>query len=89
MTVPTSTSALPHPQGPSSTGSTGSTAASTPSTTTNGHPTPSTSSSASSTPAHTRPVSMIEGDDHHPELDDFVKGFYDGGGFSDVDNRVW
>ncbi|KAG0333122.1 hypothetical protein BG004_000967 [Podila humilis] len=38
---------------------------------------------------NSRPASTIEGDDHHPELDDFVKGFCDGGGFSDVDNRVW
>ncbi|KAG0010345.1 hypothetical protein BGZ81_002819 [Podila clonocystis] len=52
------------------------TSSSTPATAVNGHQEPAD-----------RPASA-ESDDH-PEIDDFVKGFYDGGGFSDVDNRVW
>ncbi|KAG0263977.1 hypothetical protein BG011_007698 [Mortierella polycephala] len=36
-----------------------------------------------------QPVSIHEGDDNHPELDDFVKEFYDGDKFTDVDSRVW
>ncbi|KAF8987719.1 hypothetical protein CPC16_009648 [Podila verticillata] len=47
--------------------------------------TPATAANGQQEPESPAPT---EGDDH-PELDDFVKGFYDGGGFSDVDNRVW
>ncbi|KAG0368926.1 hypothetical protein BGZ54_000790 [Gamsiella multidivaricata] len=37
-----------------------------------------------------RPISVQEGgSDERPELDDFVKGFYDGDKFTDVDSRVW
>ncbi|KAF9360148.1 hypothetical protein BGX26_010394 [Mortierella sp. AD094] len=36
----------------------------------------------------TRPDSARE-DNEHPELDDFVNGFYDGDKFTDVDSRVW
>ncbi|KAF9157032.1 hypothetical protein BG015_007558 [Linnemannia schmuckeri] len=42
----------------------------------------------SSPQANGRPANAIDGDEH-PELDAFVKGFYDGDKFTDVDSRVW
>ncbi|KAG9063173.1 hypothetical protein KI688_004774 [Linnemannia hyalina] len=35
-----------------------------------------------------RPANAVDGEEH-PELDAFVKGFYDGDKFTDVDSRVW
>ncbi|KAF9383539.1 hypothetical protein CPB97_006375 [Podila verticillata] len=53
-------------------------------------PTTSSNTPATAANGHQEPErpAPTESDDH-PEIDDFVKGFYDGGGFSDVDNRVW
>ncbi|KAG0317525.1 hypothetical protein BGZ97_005223 [Linnemannia gamsii] len=42
----------------------------------------------SSPQANDRPANASEGGEH-PELDAFVKGFYDGDKFTDVDSRVW
>ncbi|KAG0286623.1 hypothetical protein BGZ96_009292 [Linnemannia gamsii] len=42
----------------------------------------------SSPQANGRPANATEGGEH-PELDAFVKGFYDGDKFTDVDSRVW
>ncbi|KAF9924610.1 hypothetical protein FBU30_005433 [Linnemannia zychae] len=42
----------------------------------------------SSPQANGNPASGIDMCEN-PELDDFVKGFYDGDKFTDVDSRVW
>ncbi|KAF9122335.1 hypothetical protein BGX30_002076 [Mortierella sp. GBA39] len=42
----------------------------------------------SSPQANGRPANAADGEEH-PELDAFVKGFYDGDKFTDVDSRVW
>ncbi|KAF9295031.1 hypothetical protein BGZ88_002896 [Linnemannia elongata] len=43
---------------------------------------------SSSPQANGRPAIAIDSEEH-PELDAFVKGFYDGDKFTDVDSRVW
>ncbi|KAF9129936.1 hypothetical protein BGW39_003633 [Mortierella sp. 14UC] len=43
---------------------------------------------ASSPQTNGRPAIAIDSGEH-PELDAFVKGFYDGDKFTDVDSRVW
>ncbi|KAI1320035.1 hypothetical protein EDD11_002367 [Mortierella claussenii] len=51
--------------------------------------TPSNSQNGHSPRGQQPPESAHKDEDERPELDDFVKGFYDGDKFTDVDSRVW